>query len=643
VPVIAAVVSARVQWALGLSAVGPRVVVMNLRRQRPAVVVLIALVASVMIGGWIARGGGSSPSGASAATTRLSPDARCASGARTLSRPGDVLYPEVGNAGYRSVHTATHMVYDAPTNRFLPGNHVDLTDRATQCLSSLSLDFERFVPGRPKGSPDMQVQSVTIDGAPAAFRFAMPSYPGDPKGPDDPDPRAHEASQHDPVGGPTRNPLPPACSPELAPQPKPSGIDSQDGSPCPANKLVITPQTPIPDGHTFTITVNYTGTPGAHDDSDHSQEGWFRAGDGNWMATEPVGTEDWMPLNDYPSAKPTYDFSITTERGKTAIANGQRVSVTNNSPDANFPAGSTTTVWHAPMPIASYLPLTIVGDYTAKVRIIAGRRYYAFQDRHISARLRAKNAAVMAMQPNITRFEERLTGPFPFASDGIVVGGSAFRGAAEEMESMIVVPPGDLPYPAIVYHENFHQWWGDNVSEGNFDMAFFKEGMATLAVQLYSAEEAAQKAGGPNTTAGRVAFEHYLVGQFNSLYASGSSFWELAPSHRSPATYLGIDAVYERPKAALIALRQILGPRRFDAALHAIQRRYAGSSITESPFEAEFAARLPSHSTACRTRLSQFFTQWFDTAYHGSKPQITGPGLHGNPFYAHGCTAAGHR
>jgi hypothetical protein len=58
-------------------------------------------------------------------------------------------------------------------------------------------------------------------------------------------------------------------------------------------------------------------------------------------------------------------------------------------------------------------------------------------------------------------------------------------------------------------------------------------------------------------------------------------FWQLAPSHRSPATYLDLYAVYERPKAALIALRQILGPRGFDAVLRVIQRRYAGFSITE--------------------------------------------------------------
>lgn len=249
------------------------------------------------------------------------------------------------------------------------------------------------------------------------------------------------------------------------------------------------PTRAIPNGHTFTITVNYTGAPGVHHDGDGSEEGWFRAADGNWMATEPVGSKDWMPLNDYPGAKPTYYFSITTEHGKTAIANGQRVSVTDNAPDAAFPKGSTTTVWHAPMPIASYLALTVVGDYSEKVHTVDDRRYYAFQDRRLPARLRAQNAAVIAMQPGITRFEERFAGPFPFASDGSVAGPPGTASSDEEMVSMIVFPYRFLD-PAVLYHENFHQWWGDNVSEGNFDMAFYKEGMATLSVQLYSSTTA---------------------------------------------------------------------------------------------------------------------------------------------------------
>ncbi|HEV2936922.1 MAG TPA: hypothetical protein VGY96_27715 [Streptosporangiaceae bacterium] len=67
----------------------------------------------------------------------------CSAGAHTLAPPGSHLYPDTGNGGYTSVHTLVHLVYEASTNMFLPGNRVVLTDRATQCLTSFSLDFER--------------------------------------------------------------------------------------------------------------------------------------------------------------------------------------------------------------------------------------------------------------------------------------------------------------------------------------------------------------------------------------------------------------------------------------------------------------------------------------------------------------------
>ena len=62
----------------------------------------------------------------------------------------------------------------------------------------------------------MQIESVTVDGTPASFRGAEPTHPGDPHGPHDPGPRAHEASQTDPVGRPGKNPLPPECQAETA-------------------------------------------------------------------------------------------------------------------------------------------------------------------------------------------------------------------------------------------------------------------------------------------------------------------------------------------------------------------------------------------------------------------------------------------
>jgi hypothetical protein len=137
-----------------------------------------------------------SPSLAATTTTGTG----CAAGAHTLAPPGSRLYPETGNGGYTSLHTDVHLVYDAATNRFLPGNHVTLTDQATQCLTSFSLDFERRSVNTTAG-PDMTVTSVQVNGRPASFTFVQPTYPGDPHGPNDPNPLAHQASETNPVGG----------------------------------------------------------------------------------------------------------------------------------------------------------------------------------------------------------------------------------------------------------------------------------------------------------------------------------------------------------------------------------------------------------------------------------------------------------
>jgi aminopeptidase N len=541
------------------------------------------------------------------------------------------LYPETGNGGYQSVHTDVNMVYDAGTNAFLPGNNVALTDRATQCLTSFSLDFERSSANAAAG-PDLSVSSVTVNGRPARFAFEQPTYPGDPKGPNDPDPLAHEASQTNPVGGPANNPLPPACTPELDGA---QGADALDGTQCPANKLVIMPSSPIRSGARFTVLVNYTGRPGVHNDGDGSTEGWFAATGGSFVTTEPVGTEDWMPLNDYPAAKPTYDFADTVNAGKTALANGRLTSVSRHGPNSEFPAGSVTYHWDSGAPVASYLVEDSVGNYTLTSRKASdGITYYEAQDSSISAAQQAANKAIMDQQQDITDFESQFSGPFPFASDGVAVG-TPPASFEEEMQTMITFAGGEVDLDTL-YHENMHQWWGDHVTEAGYNVTFYKEGLATLAEDMFAARKAETAAGGPGTAAGRQAFTNSLIAQFSKLYARTGSFWSVAPSNEEAAGLFSTSSTYDRPSAAYIALWQVLGTARFTQVLRGIQRQYGGGSITEPQLEAAFQRALPSQSGACRAELSKFFSEWFDTAYPtasgAAKPDITGPGLSGPGF-----------
>jgi Peptidase family M1 domain len=587
--------------------------------------ILIAAVGMLLASAAIVARAGESASAAPAS---------CSPGAHTLSPYGARMYPETGNGGYTSVHTDVHMVYQASSNQFLPGNHVVLSDLATQCLTSFTLDFERTSRNASAG-PDMSVESVTVNGQPASSTFVQPTYPGDPDGQNDPNPEAHEVSQTNPVDGPQHDPLPPACSPELlSTNAKP---DSQDGQQCPANKLLITPSVPIPEGSTFDVAVYYTGRPGVHNDGDGTKEGWFRAPDGSLVSTEPVGSEDWMPLNDYPTAKPTYDFYETVEAGRVAIANGVLIADTENPPNAQFPDGSVTWQWESPAPIASYLVQSSVGNYELTEHTAAdGVKYYEAQDESIGLPRKQKNLAIMSMQEEITEYESLFNGPYPFTSDGIVIGTPPVNSGEEEMQTMISFNSGEIELP-VLYHENMHQWWGDNVTEDGYDMTFYKEGLADWMERYVFPARKLEPA----------AFEAFLIKSFDQTYARGSHFWTIAPSNPFPYSLFDEAPTYARPAAAYEALRQILGPTDFTGALQQIQRSYGGGNISEPQLEAAFHQWMPNQSSACQARLSQFFSEWLDTSYAAgggaNRPQITGPGLEGPGFYAAGggCSGAG--
>ncbi len=434
----------------------------------------------------------------------------CSAGGRTLAKPGSRLYPETGNTGYNSIHTDVNLVYDAPSNLFLPGTHVDLQQKATQCLTEFSLDFSRtntYVNGVVTG-PNLAVQSITINGQPATFTFKQPTYPGDPNGQDDPDPLAHAASNSNPVSA--SNPNPPACAPT-------GTTAALQGVQCPANKLVITPAAPIPAGSDFKVVVNYTGRPGVHVDGDGATEGWFRnntpIGDGGFITTEPVGTMAWMPLNNHPTVKPTYEFWTTTNwdsttgTGRTAISNGRQVGFTDNPADPQFPgapavgttpavpAGSRTWHWLSAEPIANYLVENSVGNYDRTDSVSpSGVIFNHFQASGITPARKTTNAAILAMQEDIMNFQTTFNGPFPFNANGVIIGLPSVS-FAEEMQTKITFQGGSISLGTL-HHENMHQWWGDNVSEDKYERTFFKEGYADLSEGYNAGRTAANAAGG---------------------------------------------------------------------------------------------------------------------------------------------------
>src|SRR4051794_10457706 len=571
--------------------------------------------------------------------------AQCTAGARTLEKPGDRVWPELGNGGYQSLHTDVFTVYDAVNNLLLPGNHVDLTQRSTQCLSEFSLDFDAHSQTSSANAPgsDMTIQSVTIDGVAATFQSKQPAYPGDPNGPDDPDPLAHASGNTIPVSA--TNPNPPACAPPT---------NATAGTPCSATKLVVTPAQPIPAGQTFKVTVNYTGRPGVRGNPSLGNEGWFRnnnpVGDGAMVTSEPSGSMAWMPLNNQASVKPTYDIhstvnydpSVAPELNRVFIANGRLVSTVVNAPDANFPTGSRTFNWHSAEPIASYLVENSVGHFEAGERVANSGDvlYYEYQSANITPTRKTSNKAIMDQQEDITHFqEEQFNGPFQFNANGIVVAqpSASFE---EEMQTKIVFVGGSIGTTAQTFsHENMHQWWGDAVSYAEPKYTFFKEGYADMSEYLFLARNAGLAADPEGSAAYDAAFEASIVSRWNGRYLTTSTtFWNVAPDNPTSGQLFSNPNTYNRPGQSYVALRYILGKDNFNKASQEIQTKFRYGSVRPPDQIAIYHKWMPNQSIGCSKKLDAFFKQWWDTSYsgtpaNGNRPQITAPGLAGGGFY----------
>ncbi len=248
----------------------------------------------------------------------------------------------------------------------------------------------------------------------------------------------------------------------------------------------------------------------------------------------------------------------------------------------------------------------------------------------------------MHQQEDITLFQTQFNGPFPFSTNGVIVG-IPTAGFEEEMQTKITFQRSRISL-GVFHHENQHQWWGDNVSEGAYNLTFFKEGYADMSEGFASARTAATNAGGLGTPAGDAAFETSLRTRFNGTYGSTGSFWTVAPSNPQSNNLFGGSNTYSRPGASYLALRAILGKDRFNSASKEIQATYGGGSITEAQEIAVFHKWLENQSAECSARLDEFFREWWDTAYPTgggrNKPSITGPGQNGTNFYnsAGGCT-----
>ena len=358
------------------------------------------------------------------------------------------------------------------------------------------------------------------------------------------------------------------------------------------SELTVTPATALKSGDQFTVVVSYSGVPGAvRMEGDPVTMGWNRYAGGVYVASEPAGAHNWYPVNDHPCDKATYTFIVTVPQPYVVAANGTLVGTKDN--------GTTTTyVWEAHDPMASYLATINIGDFERFEQPgpdgLLIRNYFP---RALVGRL----AGEFEPTARMIEYFNSIFGPFPFEAYGVVVV-DADLGYALETQTLslfglgIENSSGDAS--EVVAHELAHQWFGDSSSLKTWKDLWLNEGFATYAQLLWLEH-----------TRGRAAL-HEQVQQMYSYITRGN----YPPPGDPPPDDLFNPSVYLRGGLTLHALRLQVG----DDAFFRILRTYADRFKYGNANTQDFIAVAEEVSGK---DLSAFFDAWL---YRQALPPLPG-------------------
>jgi aminopeptidase N len=348
-------------------------------------------------------------------------------------------------------------------------------------------------------------------------------------------------------------------------------------------ELVITPKAGLRSGSTFTVVIDYAGTPSVVTDPDQSIEGWVPTDDGAFVVGEPQGSPAWYPVNDNPRDKATFDVRVTVPAGLTVMSNGVLVSSTTTG-------GTTTWAWRETDPMAPYLATATLGRFDLIIsQTSAGIPTYVAVDPQLP------KGQVLDKLPEAVDFYTSLYGPYPFDAVGAIVDSAKAVGYSLETQTKPVFDR--MPDEATLVHELSHMWFGDSVTLTTWPDIWLHEGFATWSEWIWSEY-------GGNKSAAQ---------WFKQLYNTPPqdlAFWTPPPGDPGSPVFLFNGTIYYRGAMTLEALREKIG----DVAFFALVRAWATQNRYGNVTTPQFIALAEQESGL---NLQHFFDVWL---YQPDKP-----------------------
>ena len=345
--------------------------------------------------------------------------------------------------------------------------------------------------------------------------------------------------------------------------------------------LVLPPQSKA--GQEFTFTIRYRGTPAAGlriGANMHGERTFFGE---NW----PNLVRNWLPMIDHPYDKATGEFIVTAPAHYQVVANGLLIE------ELDLADGMRRTHWKQSVPIASWLYTLAVARFSSHhaglVDGVPVQTWVFPQDREAGQQL-FEDTSRRALQFFIANI-----GPYSYEKLANVQA-TGFTGGTEYASAIFYGEKGVSSGRGPVVHEIAHQWFGDSVTERDWDDVWLSEGFATYFALLFIEHDE-----------GRDAFVEGLKRSRAQVLQLEQKLPDTPVIHRNldDMTKVLNNLVYQKGGWVLHMLRQEVGTENFWTAIREYYRRYRNDNASTADLRAVF-------EQVSGKPLDWFFTQWLN-------------------------------
>ena len=333
-------------------------------------------------------------------------------------------------------------------------------------------------------------------------------------------------------------------------------------------------------------TISYKGVPASGlkiADNKYGDRTFFSD---NW----PNRGRHWLATVDHPYDKATCEFIVTAPSKYQVVSNGLKIE------ESDLGNGKRLTHWKQSVPIASWLYVLGVAqfavDYVDEFDGKSIETWVYYQDRDAGFydfAIPTKNA--------LEFYSDRI-GPFSYEKlaniqSNSVSGGMEAASAILYGENSVVGNRNDR-WRNVVIHEIAHQWFGNAVTEYDWDDVWLSEGFATYFTLLFIEHQY-----------GKDAFMEGLASSKKRVdeFDRKNPEYRIVHDNLTDMSKVTSSQTYQKGSWILHMLRGIVGTDVFWKGIQAYYKKYKDINATTEDFKREM-------EEASGLDLTDFFQQW---------------------------------